>query len=48
MENALKDLKSGDFVYRPKSEHRNGVSGDQFEVQTAIKLGKEALKGIIF
>ena len=43
---AKDDLLSGAFVCRHKASSWNAVYADQFGEQTAIKLGKEGLKGI--
>src|SRR6478609_6874294 len=40
------DLVSGAFVCRHNEGYWNAVSGDQFGEQTAIKIGKGALKGM--
>ena len=41
---AKRDLVSGAFVCRHHEGYWNAVSGDQFGEQTAIRMGKEALK----
>ena len=41
---AKRDLVSGSFVYRHYEGYRNAVSGDHFGEQTAIRMGKGALK----
>jgi hypothetical protein len=43
---ARSDLLSGAFVCRHHEGYWNAVSGDQFGEQTAIKIGKGALKGM--
>ena len=43
---AKDDLLSGAFVCRHKAGSWNAVSADQFEEQTAIKIGKGGLMGI--
>ena len=42
---ANRDLVSGAFVCRHHEGYWNAVSGDQFGEQTAIRMGKGALKG---
>ena len=42
---AKMDLVSGAFVCRHHERYWNAVSGDQFGEQTAIRMGKGALKG---
>ena len=43
---AKADLVSGAFICRHHEGYWNAVSGDQFGEQTAIKIGKGALKGM--
>ena len=43
---ANRDLVSGAFVCRHHERYWNAVSGDQFGEQTAIRMGKGALKGM--